>query len=191
MSDELRARLSEMSTEELSAILAARDGEQWRPEVFPLVEQLLAERGVESVAPAEPPEPEFHPEGSLEPVTTFHSTVEANLCRMALNEAGIEAWLSNENLAAEVPTLGIAIGVDVLVRGDQVAAARELLTALDSGAAALQEEPEACPKCQSSDTEHYHARDTASAVSGYFLLATPLPAGEWRWRCRACGHEWH
>lgn len=142
MSDELRERLSGMSIEELSAILAARDEEQWRPEVFPLVEHILAERGVHGVPAAEPPEPEFHPEGSLETVTVFHSTVEANLCRMALNEAGIETWLSNENLAAEMPVLGIAIGVTVRVRGEQLGAARELLAALDAGAARLSEEPD-------------------------------------------------
>jgi hypothetical protein len=76
-----------------------------------------------------------------EAVATLGSALEANLCRMALAEAGIEAWLSTENLAGIAPPLGLTMGVDVLVRPESAAAARELLAAIRSGAAALPDDP--------------------------------------------------
>lgn len=105
MIDEAWARreLGHRETEELVEILAARDEDEWRPEVFPLVEQLLAERGVDPAQAVaehrrEPPAPEpleiASPE-SARPVVLaeFEDEVEAGLCRMALAQEGIEARL--------------------------------------------------------------------------------------------------
>ena len=47
MSTELRERLGLLPTEELVGILEGLDVEQWRPEVFPLVEGILRERGLD------------------------------------------------------------------------------------------------------------------------------------------------
>lgn len=191
-SDELRDRLMAMSTRELVDILRERDAEEWRPEVFPLVEAILQDRGVDAAAlqagAAGPSEvPRFE---ALESVASLGDSFRANLCRMALREAGIEAWLSNEHLAGVAPPLGLAIGIDVLVRPGNAASAREVLSDVERGAASIPEEPEACPGCGSSDTEHLRAPDRLSAISGWALTSTPLPTGIWRWRCKQCGHEW-
>lgn len=45
MTDDLRGRLNAMATTELVAILQGRDLNEWRPEVFPLVDAILKERG--------------------------------------------------------------------------------------------------------------------------------------------------
>jgi len=179
-----------MSSEELVRILEERNPEEWRPEVFPIVESILVERGVSLPVALPPPAPDAGPEPSPESVATLSGALEANLCRMALAEAGIEAWLSTENLAGVAPHLGLAIGVDVLVRREDAAAAREILEAAQWGAIALPVDPEPCPRCGSTGTEHYGRRDPLSPGSGWFLTAYPMPTGDWRWRCSSCGHEW-
>lgn len=79
---------------------------------------------------------------AFETVATFGDAVQAHLCRMALQQAGVDAWLSTENLAGVHPPLGLAIGVGVLVRPEEAAAARDLLRAADRGRLALPDEPE-------------------------------------------------
>lgn len=192
MTDELRTRLSDMSTDELVAILRFRDQEQWRPEVFPLVEAILKDRGLSTAdltsveeVPADIPELE-----TLESIASFPTALEANLCRMALQEAEIDAWLSTEHLAGVAPPLGLAIGVDVMVRPSSVEAAREILSGIQDGVAALPEDREVCPRCSSTDTEHQQTTDRVATVSGWLLASMPLAQHVWRWKCRACGYEW-
>src|SRR5947207_13428543 len=137
MADDLRARLDEMSTAELVAVRRSQNAEEWRPEVFPLVEAILAERGVDVAALKAARAMEF--EGTayrpIEVVASFSTALEANLCRMALEEARIDAWLSTEYLADVAPHLGLALGVDVWVRKDAADAAREVLASIKTGAA--------------------------------------------------------
>jgi hypothetical protein len=139
MADDLRARLGEMSTGDLVAILRSPGLDEWRPEVFPLVEAILEERGVDVAAvkagmATEAAAMEYEP---LASVAAFSTALEANLCRMALAEAHIEAWLSTEYLAGVAPHLGLTIGVDVLVRREAAESAREVLASIATGAMAL------------------------------------------------------
>jgi hypothetical protein len=98
-----RQELGYRETEELVDILAARDEDEWRPEIFPIVETLLRERGVdveraladrrrppEASAPLRIAEPE---EARPTVLLEIEDEVEAGLCRMALVEAGIQAQL--------------------------------------------------------------------------------------------------
>lgn len=98
-----RRELEHRETEELLDILIERDEDEWRPEVFPLVEAVLRERGVDVAkaiadrqrqpAPATPLKI-AEPEATLPTVLLeLEDEVEAGLCRMALLEAGIEATL--------------------------------------------------------------------------------------------------
>jgi hypothetical protein len=192
VTDELRDRLDERATEDLVAILRDNDSEEWRPEVFPLVEAILRERGVDvaAVKAAGPLPKEVLDFAPIEAIATYSTSLEANLCRMTLVEAGIEAWLSTENLAGIAPPLGVAIGVDLMVRSEDVTSAREVLADLASGAAAIPEDPEACPRCGSVDTEHVRTPDRLVAVSSWALAGVPLPVGAWRSSCKQCGHEW-
>jgi hypothetical protein len=145
MGDDLRERLEGLSTDELITIVRERDLEQWRPEVFALAEAILSLRHVNVMAvraagPTEKPTLDFQ---ALDVVATFGGPLEANLCRMALEQAGIRALLSTENLAGVHPPLGLAIGVGVLVQPEDAAAAREFLEAVGHGRIRLPEEPDA------------------------------------------------
>jgi len=50
MSSEMRRLLARKTTEELVEALRTRDPNEWRPEVFPLIESILQERGVDVAA---------------------------------------------------------------------------------------------------------------------------------------------
>jgi hypothetical protein len=192
MVDDLRARLNEMATRDLVAVLRSHDLEEWRPEVFPLVQAILDERGVDidTVEVGDQTPTEGAGDEHLESVASFATAMEANLCRMALQEAEIDAWLSTEHLAGVAPSLGLAIGVDVLVRPATADAAREVLASIEAGAAALPQEPEPCPRCKSTATAHVQHPDRVSTVSSWFLIGMPFPQHLWRWTCKACAHEW-
>ena len=190
MSDDLRDRLAAMSTEELMDLLARRDADEWREEVFPIAEDLLRQRGV-AVQPATSDRQDETPEpGPPAVLATFSTAIEANLCSMVLQEAGIEAWLSTEHLAGVSPPLGLAIGVSVVVDGAELDGAREVLRQLNLGEGALPLDPEPCPQCASAETEHVKSPDRLGAVSSWVLFGMPLPAVKWRWACRSCHHEW-
>lgn len=143
MTDELRQELEAKPTGELVEILRNQDAEEWRPEVFPFVEAILRERGVNvaAVKEAGPLAEEVVEFAALERVASFSTTMEADLCRMALMEAGIKAWLSTEALAGVIPAMATSGGADVLVRPHNAAAARELLADLNAGAASLPRDP--------------------------------------------------
>ncbi|PYQ52912.1 MAG: hypothetical protein DMF78_10370 [Acidobacteria bacterium] len=192
MADDLRARLDAMSTADLVAVFRSRNVEEWRAEVFPLVEEILARRrvdvdGLKAARAMEFEKTEYAP---VESVASFSTALEANLCRMALEEAQIRAWLSTEYLADVAPHLGLAIGVDVLVRKDAAEAAREVLASIKAGAAAMASEVEPCPKCQSDETDRLPATDRASTIGAGIVAGIPLPQHDWRWKCRSCGHQW-
>jgi putative signal transducing protein len=190
MSD-LKDRLDAMSSDELLEILERRDTDEWREEVFPIVEALLQARGIQPPIAAAPPVADDAREmGALTSVGTFSTALDANLCKMALTEAGIEAWLPTEYLAGVSPNLGLAIGLDVLVRDEDATRARDVLRELAQGGAALALDPEPCPGCGSTETEYVPQPDRANAIGGYFLAGLPRPAVQWRWVCQGCRQEW-
>jgi hypothetical protein len=191
VTDELQDRLRDKPTAELVAILRAQDTTEWRPEVFPLVETILQGRGVdtEAVKAAGPPPTETVEFAGLECVASYRTQIAASLCRMALAQAGIEAWLATENLAGISPPLGLALGVDVLVRPESASLACKLLAEFDA-ARRVPEEPQVCPQCGGTNSEHLRRVGRLSAVAGWALAGTPMPMVDWRWHCKHCGHEW-
>ena len=143
MTDELRAKLAEMPTGELLRVLQDRDLDEWRPEAFPLVEGILTERHVDVAAALESlnAAATYVDFEALTAIATFSTSVDAHLCRMALEEAEIPCWIFNDNLAGVHVPLGMAIGVSVRVRPEDAEAAREILEAVRSGATAAPEDP--------------------------------------------------
>jgi hypothetical protein len=80
---------------ELLEILVDRNEEEWSPEIFAIVEEVLHERGVpiaDELARlrAERSEAE-RPAVDLRPVADFEVEHDADLCRLTLAEAGIRA----------------------------------------------------------------------------------------------------
>lgn len=131
-----------MPTGELLTILHERDLDEWRPEAFPLIEAILAERRVDVAAALESlrAAATYVDFEALTEIATFGTSVDAHLCRMALEEAEISCWLFNDNLAGVHVPLGMAIGVSVRVRPEDAEGAREILEAVRSGATAAPED---------------------------------------------------
>jgi hypothetical protein len=188
--DSIRRDLEQRSTEDLAAILHERDEEEWIPEVFGIVTSILATRGVAAAdlpVPAMRPRPDDgkNSDGNddLAAVGRFFSPAVAHACRMALEEAGIEAWIFDESAGA---SFGVGIGTDVRVRARDLAAAHEILESASPPASDLPPEiaEPPCPSCGSAQVtqEVVDAAEAPDAdADGY---------GPWRFRCAACGHEW-
>ena len=73
VTDELSERLNARPTAELLAILREQNTEEWRPEVFLLVEAILQARGIDAAAvKAAGPRPKETPEFAPPSAITMH-----------------------------------------------------------------------------------------------------------------------
>jgi len=191
VTDELRARLAELPTGELLAILHERDLDEWRPEAFPLIEAILTERHVDVAAALESlgAAATYVDFEALTEIATFSTAVDAHLCRMALEEAEIPCWVFNDNLAGVHVPLGMAIGVSVRVRPEDEAAAREILEAVRAGAVAAPDETAPCPRC-GTETVRKGTVDRIATLATALTTGPPLAQSKWEYRCPACGHTW-
>ena len=122
----LRRELEARTTEELVSILRNHDEEEWRPEVFAIVAELLEARGIApaDVARLGPEEVDAVEARDLVTLDRYFSPVEAHTHRMALEEAGIPAWVLDEGLGT---FYGIAVRPRLQVRREDLDAARALL----------------------------------------------------------------
>ena len=148
--DELAQQLDRLSTDELVSILRNRDEEEWQPRVFGVVASILDARGLR---PAEiiamGPEGSDHVESApTVTVATFFSPAEAHASRMALEEAGITAWVADETVGT---MYGVGVGTRLQVRAAEEGAAREILASPPAPSDALPAElaDPACPACGS------------------------------------------
>jgi hypothetical protein len=169
----IREQMEAKPTEELVDILARRNEEEWRPEVFDIVSEVLRGRRIaidEAVAAARTAlalEPVPDPEARVDLVTVgrFLTPVEAQLCHAHLARGGLTPVIADENMTA----LGLVLvtgGVRVQVPVEQEAEALELIR---QGQAL--EFTERCPSCGSSDIVHAE-------------VGTPQAT------CGKCGHRW-
>jgi hypothetical protein len=101
--DYVRQEMDARETEDLVEILARQDEEEWSSEVFPLIEEVLRDRGVrvdEEVGrlrarlEGQAPDPHLEP-ASFQSVSvaSFEGESDAQLCRMALEQAGVKAMI--------------------------------------------------------------------------------------------------
>jgi hypothetical protein len=192
VTDDLRARLEQLPTGELLAVLRDRDLEEWRPEAFPLVEAILRKRHVDVAAALESlsAAATYVDFEALTEIATFGTSVDAHLCRMALEEAEIPCWVFNDHLAGVHVPLAMVIGVSVRVRPEDESAAREILEAVRSGVTAAPEDPVPCPRCEGAETLRERTIDRLSTIGAWSIAGTPAAQSEWRYRCSACGHVW-
>lgn len=182
----VRQELETRATEELVSILRNRDEQQWRPEVFDIVASILAARGL---SPAEivsmGPEGVDVVEGQqLVTLARYFNTVEAHTHRMALEEAGLLAWVSDESGGA---MFGVGVGSRLQVRVEDEAAARAVLEAAAVPASALPQEfaEPPCPGCGSREV-----RKAAALAEPPASLEADGPRRAGRYECAACGHSW-
>jgi hypothetical protein len=146
----IRREMEQRPTEELVSILRNRDEDEWRPEVFEIVASILQARGVSAHQVAA-----LGPEGTdvveSQPVVTvgrFLSPAVAHTARMALENAGLQAWIDDE---AGGTLYGPGIGARLQVFDADADAARAILAQEPVTADELPAdlgEP-ACPACGS------------------------------------------
>jgi hypothetical protein len=152
---DLAAAMDQRTTEELVSILRSNDLDEWRPEVFVIVAGILRARGVspEEVT-ALGPEPVSEPKAaarepqaaSLVTVAEFPNGAIAQSVAMALEEAGIEVWVTDQVQSY------YGVGSRVQVSRADVDAAREVLASPAPSVAIpedLAEPP--CPACASTN----------------------------------------
>ncbi len=132
-------------------------------------------------------------------VARYSSPIEANLARMRLAIAGIEASLTNEQAAAlsGVPEDGLPIQLEV-ARTD----ARGALEVLGQRAEEPAEErtwrnrdvnPERCPICGSSFVEVQQPSISGRILRTLLTSLVPIPASTLESKSRSCGvcrHRW-
>ena len=137
----VRRELEARPTEELVSILRNHDEQQWRPEVFEIVAAILAARGL-SPADVVAMGPEGFDVVEGQPLVTigrYINPLEAQIHRMALEEADLAAWVSDESGGA---MFGVGVGSRLQVRAEDEAAARAVLEAAAVPASGLPAEPE-------------------------------------------------
>ena len=183
------ARLREQPNEELLALLAAHDTDEWEPEVFEIARTLLAERGVDvnaALALMTPPVPVDHTPDNLEIIATFNVVPDAEPCRSALESAGFDVFLVDENVSSIDPALWVVLkGVKVAVPASQAEEAREFLAAADRGE--LAQSPETaieCPSCGSANVKFVSYPGQRMAAVVMPLLGGPP---ESHYECADCG----
>ena len=182
----LARSLEHLPTDELVSILRNRDAEEWRPEVFGIVAAILTARGV-SPAEIEALGPEGGVVAESAPTVTiarFFSVGEAHASRMALEEAGIPAWVADE---AGGTRYGVGVGARLQVRATDEAAAREVLASPPAPGDALPADlaDPACPACGSRKVapEAWVVEDDADATrSG--------GRRKWYYVCADCNEAW-
>ena len=132
-------------------------------------------------------------------LTSFLNSGEAHLARVALETAGIDCMLADENINVIYPLYGQAFGgIKLMVRESDVEAAAKALRAAAPEAFAeeppgerrkLESEAPACPECESNFVER--KRHTFWIVLAVLCaVGIPFAFMKPRWRCSTCGHQW-
>jgi hypothetical protein len=187
----LRDEMERLSTEELTSILRNRDADEWRPEAFQAAAAILTERGV-SPAEAEKLGPEGFDVIEGEPTVTLETLTgpaHAQLLRMALEEAGITAWVIDDNLGS---MYGVGIGSRLQVRAKEEAAAREVLKSAPAPSDALPPElaEPACPACGSRNVLPEALPSSESDVVPASGGVSASLRNRWRYVCSDCREAW-
>lgn len=180
--DEVRRSMDARPTEELVSILRNRDEEEWLPEVFDIVASVLESRGVSAREVLE-----LGPEGvdivegqNLVTIGRFFSAIEAHAHRIALEQAGLHAWVHDESLSA---TYGMGVGARLQVRAEDEEAARVVLEAEPAPAFSMPPElaEPPCPKCGSS---------AVSQEAAVVDSSVDPSRRQWQYTCESCDHVW-
>jgi hypothetical protein len=191
---DLHTQLEAFPTDELVSILRNHDEGEWRPEVFGVVAKILEARGLRpaEVAALGPEDLEDHEAVETAPlvtVETFFSPAEAHGARMALEAAGLSAWVTDETLGT---AYGVGVGSRLQVRERDLAAAVEILGSPAAPADTLPPElsEPACPACGSRNvTSEAWVQDQGSPQD-----AEERPFGmmwrKWYGVCADCREAW-
>lgn len=127
-------------------------------------------------------------------VKQFRDLPEATIAKGAVESAGIECHLTDENLVRmDWFWSNLIGGVKLVAKPEDVAAAQQVL---EQGTPPKIEYAEgedfnqpACPKCGSYDI---FLQDMAKgvALAGLYVAGLPIPITSREWRCQSCGAAW-
>jgi hypothetical protein len=183
--ESLRNALEQKTTDELVSILRNRDEEEWRPAAFDVVASILRARGLspEEVAAMGPEGTDVVESEPTETIGRFFSPAEAHAARMALEEGGIAAWVTDE---AGGTIYGFGIGVRLQVRARDVDAARDLLGQLTANGVPAEIAEPPCPACGSRNvTSEAWVEDNKSTRPRWRRTRRT-----WHYVCGDCREAW-
>jgi len=123
---DIQHEMERRPTSELVSILRKRDEEEWRPEVFQIVATILANRGISpgEITALGPQGVDVVETQQLVTVGWYPTALEAHSHRLALEAAGLTAWICDE-FAGTMYAMGI--GARLQVRAEDEEAARAVL----------------------------------------------------------------
>jgi hypothetical protein len=127
--DEIRQHMELLNNEELISILLKHDENQWRPEVFDIVETILSERGLsggKELSYTVGAENSFDETEGLNLITLaeYVSHLDAEADRMILESEGVKAWIFEDDAP---PVEGVPPTVQLKVCAEDWKAAMDRL----------------------------------------------------------------
>jgi putative signal transducing protein len=123
----------------------------------------------------------------------FRDLPEALLAKGALESAGIESFLADDNMVRMDWFISNLIGgIKIKVKPEELEAAQQILDqpipeGFDVEGVGDYQQPR-CPECQSLDVTFQQLNQPVAYGSAW--IGVPLPIHSKAWRCRACEHEW-
>ena len=125
----------------------------------------------------------------------FRDLPEALLAKGALDSAGIECLLVDENMIRMNWFVSNLLGgIRLQVNSDDVEEALTLLNepppeGFDIEGVGRYEQPQ-CPRCGSQQITHYSGLDKRFALPALWVAGIPVPIWRNEWTCQSCGAEW-
>jgi hypothetical protein len=126
-------------------------------------------------------------------IKQFRDLPEALLAKGALDSAGLESFLADDNMVRmDWFYSNLVGGVKLCVRPNDADVASDLL-----GQPMLQDfevegvgtyQQPACPQCQSLDVSCEALNKPVAYTSAW--IGVPIPVPRRRWKCHSCGSEW-
>jgi len=169
------ARLTDVARRTLAAVIASRGLDIRLPDYVPADEVELQE---------------------LVTVQDFRDLPEALLAKGALDAAGIESFLADDNMVRLDWFISTGLGgIKLRVRKADVDEARAVLNepipeTFDVDGIGSFEQPK-CGRCGSFDISHQAGLDKRFALPALWALGgVPIPVPRNDWKCRTCGYEW-
>jgi hypothetical protein len=123
----------------------------------------------------------------------FRDLPEALLAKGALESAGIESFLADDNMVRMDWFISNLIGgIKIKVKPEDLEAAQEILDqpipeGFEVEGVGDYQQPH-CPKCGSLDVTFQQLNQPVAYGSAW--MSIPLPVHYKAWRCRSCEHEW-
>jgi hypothetical protein len=190
--ERLRQFYAKMSDEELQQL--EDESDQLTDVAMDALEVELSHRGLLDRHTEPPPGPGSLEFSKLVTLRQFRDLQEAWLAQGALQSAGIEAHLADDNMVRTDWFISNLIGgVKLKVRPEDLVDASRVLSEpipshFEVEGVGKFDQPR-CPECNSLDIS-FEDIDKGVALTSMYFLHVPVAIRNDRWRCFSCGAEW-